>query len=212
LPEENKYVIKNLPQKVDDSQSWPAPKRVLRSSTAELWFKTDSKFNIPRAYICVNFLTNLASKSIKNQVMMDMLLFATAGQCQGRYSSMISIPLHHFLVMISLLPLKLESSVAFWAFSPMQLRITVSRTTPVRLELWSLDMIRSFQRLFYERWICSSSSDFIIWTFLVSLSINCRELIKVILVEFNKCRNSLIRHHDWRSSSCLFRVGHTPSY
>ncbi|CBY32676.1 unnamed protein product [Oikopleura dioica] len=85
LPEENKYVIKNLPQKVDDSQSWPAPKRVLRSSTAELWFKTDSKFNIPRAYICVNFLTNLASKNIKNQVMMDMLLFATAGQCQGSH-------------------------------------------------------------------------------------------------------------------------------
>ena len=94
----------------------------------------------------------------------------------------------------------------------MLLRITVSRTTPVRLELWSLDMTRSFQKSFYERWICSWSSDFIIWTFSDSLSINYRELIKVFIVKFNNNRNYVIRHHDWRSSACLFRVGHTPAH
>lgn len=73
IPNENQYLTTNfsiLPQCTDIKY----PKKILEDEHIELWHKQDNHFKLPKGYIMLNFITQMPSKSLENNVHFDLFL------------------------------------------------------------------------------------------------------------------------------------------
>uniref|UniRef100_A0A4W5JGC2 Nardilysin convertase n=1 Tax=Hucho hucho TaxID=62062 RepID=A0A4W5JGC2_9TELE len=68
LPVENKFIATDFSLKLSDCPDTELPVRVTANDRGCLWYKKDSKFNIPKAYICFHLISPVIQQSAKKYV------------------------------------------------------------------------------------------------------------------------------------------------
>ncbi|XP_060100309.1 nardilysin-like [Heteronotia binoei] len=71
LPEENRYIATDFSVKKSAEHNTEYPHKILDSPRGCLWYKTDNKFGVPRAYICFHLVSPVIQHSAKNTVLFD---------------------------------------------------------------------------------------------------------------------------------------------
>ncbi|KAB5559148.1 hypothetical protein PHYPO_G00025620 [Pangasianodon hypophthalmus] len=74
LPAENKFIATDFTLKTSDCPDVEFPVKIVDNSHGRLWFKKDTKFKIPKAYIRFNLLTPLIQESPENLVLFDLFV------------------------------------------------------------------------------------------------------------------------------------------
>ncbi|XP_066503418.1 nardilysin b [Hoplias malabaricus] len=74
LPTENKFIATDFTLKMSDCPETEFPVKIFDESNGRLWFKKDTKFKIPKAYIRFNLLTPLIQESPENLVLFDIFV------------------------------------------------------------------------------------------------------------------------------------------
>ena len=73
LPVSNKYLAEDMELKEDESRNWEFVKKIEESDFGELFFKADSRFNLPRVLL---IRCDIIRKNAKNSSIFDFLPFA----------------------------------------------------------------------------------------------------------------------------------------
>ncbi|KAK3533465.1 hypothetical protein QTP70_023470, partial [Hemibagrus guttatus] len=74
LPAENKFIATDFTLKTSDCPDVDYPVKIVENSHGRLWFKKDTKFKIPKAYIRFNLLTPVIQESPENLVLFDLFV------------------------------------------------------------------------------------------------------------------------------------------
>ncbi|XP_056282428.1 nardilysin-like isoform X2 [Pseudoliparis swirei] len=74
LPAENKFIATDFSLKPSDRPDSEFPLRIVHSDLGCLWYKKDTAFHIPKAYIRFHLISPVIQKSAKNVVLFDLLV------------------------------------------------------------------------------------------------------------------------------------------
>ncbi|XP_041064399.1 nardilysin-like isoform X1 [Carcharodon carcharias] len=74
LPEENKYIATDFTLKSSDCTDTTYPVKVLDNKNGRLWYKKDTKFQIPKGYIRFHLISPYIHKSPENLVLFDLFV------------------------------------------------------------------------------------------------------------------------------------------
>ncbi|XP_006005060.1 nardilysin [Latimeria chalumnae] len=78
LPVENQFIATDFALKAADRPNTQYPVKVLNSTQGCLWYKKDTKFKIPKAYIRFHLVSPLIQQSPENLVLFDILVVILA--------------------------------------------------------------------------------------------------------------------------------------
>ncbi|XP_066547909.1 nardilysin b [Amia ocellicauda] len=74
LPAENKFIATDFTLKTSDCPDTEYPVRIVNNERGCLWFKKDTKFKIPKAYVRFHLISPLIQKSPENLVLFDIFV------------------------------------------------------------------------------------------------------------------------------------------
>uniref|UniRef100_A0A8C9W1X3 Nardilysin b (N-arginine dibasic convertase) n=1 Tax=Scleropages formosus TaxID=113540 RepID=A0A8C9W1X3_SCLFO len=74
LPAENKFIATDFTLKTPDCPDTEFPVRIVNNEKGCLWFKKDTKFKIPKAYVRFNLISPMIQKSPENLVLFDIFV------------------------------------------------------------------------------------------------------------------------------------------
>ncbi|XP_069794757.1 nardilysin-like [Narcine bancroftii] len=74
LPEENKYIATDFTLKNSDCTDTMYPVKILDNKSGSLWYKKDTKFQIPKGYIRFHLISPHIHKSAENLVFFDLFV------------------------------------------------------------------------------------------------------------------------------------------
>ncbi|XP_048846106.1 nardilysin isoform X2 [Brienomyrus brachyistius] len=74
LPAENKFIATDFTLKTSDSPDTEFPVQIVNNGKGSLWFKKDTKFKIPKAYVRFSLISPLVQKSPGNLVLFDLFV------------------------------------------------------------------------------------------------------------------------------------------
>ncbi|KAM4641458.1 nardilysin [Discoglossus pictus] len=74
LPVENKFIATDFSLKNSDCTDTEYPKKILDIDQGSLWYKKDTKFKIPKAYIRFHLISPLIQQSPENLVLFDVFV------------------------------------------------------------------------------------------------------------------------------------------
>ena len=76
VPESNKYLAESTSIKTNEpSREWKQIRKILETPNGELFFKADSKFNLPRGFIILLIRSDIIRQSPKNDAIFDFFPF-----------------------------------------------------------------------------------------------------------------------------------------
>ena len=76
VPESNKYLAESTSIKSNEpSREWKLVRKILETQNGELFFKADSKFNLPRGFIILLIRSDIIRQSPKNDSIFDFFPF-----------------------------------------------------------------------------------------------------------------------------------------
>uniref|UniRef100_A0A8C5R6R6 Nardilysin convertase n=1 Tax=Leptobrachium leishanense TaxID=445787 RepID=A0A8C5R6R6_9ANUR len=73
-PAENKFIATDFSLKTPDTRDTEYPQKILDTDQGSLWYKKDTKFKIPKAYIRFHLISPLIQQSPENLVLFDIFL------------------------------------------------------------------------------------------------------------------------------------------